>query len=524
MRRAHTIAIDLVRRRLRAVQVAPARNGVRVARTLAAVAPESLDLDDPQATGEWIASELKHAKIPRGRATIVISREDVVLKRLVMPTDDVYELPGMVRLAMRRELPFDGEDAVVDFVTVATKEGETTVLAVAIPAGELENVRKTAKAAGLRPERITLRSMGTGALVRRLQEVSPRGQETGGWLAVDVTGNGVELCVVVDGAISFSRATAIAPDEDDASLVDAVVTETKRSWMSYRIVGDTDAISRAVVTGPPDVARAVAEELRDMLAVPVEVLREHPSVEPAGEDPAGTWPLVGLLLEPRLGGETIDFANPRQAPDRHARRRQAILAVVGLILLAAVGGFLFSQRELKDLERELAAVRSDINGLRDTHHRYEREFYRLAHLDRWDDFHVDWLAHLEYLRDRLPTTPDRLVLSEWSGSLRDPRVEYDGTPGPGREPWIAPREITVVVEGEAASRELADRFRAALVESKEYRVQPTGAETAGGRRLPAPSFPFNLTLRTNALDPTPADEETDDDAEGTRVATGEDDW
>ena len=46
----------------------------------------------------------------------MVSREHVAVKRLTLPTIEVQELPEMTRLALHRDLPFDPQEAVIDFV------------------------------------------------------------------------------------------------------------------------------------------------------------------------------------------------------------------------------------------------------------------------------------------------------------------------------------------------------------------------------------------------------------------------
>ena len=118
----NAMAIEIGRRRLRAILAG--RNGgcLRVKRTLVADLPGGLEGGDPKALGRWIGDELASAGFPKGRATIALARGRVGLKRIVLPTTDVDELPEMTRLALPRELPFDAEKAVIDYVPVEREE------------------------------------------------------------------------------------------------------------------------------------------------------------------------------------------------------------------------------------------------------------------------------------------------------------------------------------------------------------------------------------------------------------------
>jgi hypothetical protein len=184
----------------------------------------------------------------------------VVLKRVRLPTVDARELPEMTRLALQRDLPFDADSAVIDFVRVERGAGSTTVQAAAVPQAALAAARQAARSAGLGVERISLRGTGCAAL---LGSFDAGGQ--GGVLAVDIIGERVEFSVVVDGAVRFSRAGELPPADDPAQIADAAVTEARRTWMSYRIVEDADDVRRAVVFGDPRVSELVAGSIGEIL-------------------------------------------------------------------------------------------------------------------------------------------------------------------------------------------------------------------------------------------------------------------
>ncbi|MCZ6810589.1 MAG: pilus assembly protein PilM [Planctomycetota bacterium] len=492
------IVIDLGRRRLQAVQVARSRNGLRVKRALVEAVPDGLYIDEAKAYGAWAGLQLAKAGFPRTKATIEIAREHVALKRLSLPTSEQSELPEMTRLALRRNLPFDDDHAVIDFVTVDRTTSSTTVLAVAVPQTVLTHVQQIAKGAGLRVERIALRSMGSAALLGSLAESSD-GIGAGGVLVVDIAADAVEFIVVVDGVIRFSRAAQLPPLDDPARLADAVVTEARRTWMSYRIVEAEDAdsdVRRAVVMGNLQVSEQAARLIGDMLKVQAEVLKEHPLVDLVGQDMDSMWPLAGLLLEQNLGVESIDFARPRKAPDVSARKRQRILAAVGLVIVLIVGGWTLARRNLATLSDTVAKLEARSDSLRPLYARYGRDLYKLAHLKQWEAVDANWLDHLAYIVDIAPPTQD-LVLDSWTGSLTSRGVKFDRK----AKRWHVEPQMTIVLQGEAADRATADAFRGALVDAEAYQITTAGPDARSGRRL---SYAFSYHLRTTAGEPVAA--------------------
>ena len=481
------IAIDIGRRRLRALEADVDRNRLTVRRVLVQPLPDGLDADDPGTFGAWVGQTLREAGLSRTRATLAISRELVVLKRLTLPSIDDGELPDMTRLAMQRELPFDPGSAVIDFACISRTATATTVIAAAAPDTVLAIVRDAAAAAGITVERMSLRTLGTAALVAtNVTEGLPAGV-----LAVDISGDRVEFSVIVDGTIRFSRAGEIPPGDDPQAIAAAVVTEARRTWMSYRIVDDAQDIRRAVLFGNHRVCELVAKSIGEILKIETEVFDRHLRVDAsaAGSEMGPVWPLAGLLLAPVLDRDLIDFLHPRKAPDVASRKRQIALGLVGLVLILVLAGITWARFDLADRRESLENLQDRRNTLSGQYLRYGRDSYKLAHLEHWESANVNWLEHLSYIT-RLTPPSDRVVLDSWTGTIVFNGVKFDRK----TKRFSAPKEIRIVVEGEASDRLTADAFRGTLVETESYDISTAGPDAQTGRRLPW-AFQYNLRTR-----------------------------
>jgi hypothetical protein len=488
-----TIVIDLGRRRLRALLAQRDGGILRVQSVLTESLPEGVSRDDPEQVGRWVGATLRKAGFPRARAIIALAREHVGLKRLTLPTTDEHELPEMTRLAMQRELPFDAAPgaAVIDFLAISTTDTSTTVLAVAVQEQTLEFARRMARAANRRVERISLRGMGAALILRHLGEGTQ-----GSILAIDITREMIEFCFIDDGAIRFSRAANAPPDADAEQLAEHVITETRRTWMSYRLGGgpeDASDVQHAIIMGDREVSERVAGPLAEMLHVEVEVLRGHPLVDPGGCLMDRVWPLAGLLLESSHGGATINFARPRKAPDRAALRRRNALVAASAIVLTFMVFYTIGMQRIDALERQVAEMEQRQQRLYPDFVRLSREQYRRRHVELWESADVRWLEHLTYLSEIVPSR-GHVVLDGWTGSVDFRGVQFDRR----EREWSAPRHLTIALTGEARDRAAADGFREALVQAEAYTASSTGADAPGGRRLP---FGFSYRLRSAAAMP-----------------------
>jgi len=489
------IAIDMGRRRLRAIEADVDRGRLTVRRVLVEPLPDDLDRDDPQGIGAWVGRTLRTAGLGKVRATVAISREHVVLKRLTLPSTEHHELPEMTRLALQRQLPFDPAGAVIDFACVDRTATSTTVIAVAAPETVLASVRDAARAAGINVERMSLRTMGTAALIATSVTEGP----PTGVLAVDISGDRVEFSVIAGGVIRFSRAGELPGGDDPQAIADAVLTEARRTWMSYRIIDDSDDVTRAVVFGDQRVCDLVTVSLRDALNIETETFGRHVRVDTsrADGDMGPVWPLAGLLLAPMLDRQQIDFLHPHKTPDIAGRRRKIACGIAGAMILLVLGGITWARLDLADRRDRMDNLQAQKNMLLPAYLRYGRDRYKLAHLEHWESVDADWLEHLGYIVSMTPPA-DRVVLDSWTGTLAFGGVKFDRK----SKEFSSSREIRIVVDGEAADRMTADAFRGLLVDTASYDISTTGADTRSGRRL---AWSFQYNLRTTDAVPASGD-------------------
>ena len=503
------LVLEFDRSGLHAVEVVVGRGGVRVIGSATATRPVGVAVDDPRATGGWIREVLAEAGLRGRRVLVALPRDAAAVKHPVLPAADPAELPSMVALAVGRDLPFPADAAVLDFVPLAATVAvaaaaaerpaatnvRTAVLAAAIPRERLEAVVATIAAAGRTLVGVTLRSLGSAALLQRLDAASD-GRE----LILDVGDRGLELLVLERGGLRFARAADLPPPSGDpAARVAAILTETRRTWLSYRMAEDAD-VSRAAILGPPALAEALVPELATLLGVPVRRLDPASAAEAdtaiaARVLQSGGWPLVGLTLT--APEERLDWLHPRRVPDRRreAIRRGALVAV--LLGILAGGAWSLARKELADLRGQLASLRQQRSEVAGDHARLQRDIARRTHLRKWAEVYSAWLEHLARFEAAMPPAGE-LVLDGIGGSLAWRGVDFDRR----SRQWSAPYELTFVIDGEAASRAAAESLRGAFVSTDLYRVSSTGSDGAAGRRLPV-GFTWRLSTRAASPPPTP---------------------
>jgi len=480
------LAIDMGRRLLRAVEAELRGGRVIVRRSITVEAPETLQTEDSRAAGLWLSEVLEAAGIRARRAVFAVNREGASHKRLLLTTTHAEDLPDMTRMAMQRELGPAGEGAVIDFIPGAREEGGTVVQALAAPQREIDYIRALAQHAGLVVERISLRTFGSALLLETLDDPPPPDAMQ---LAVDLTGEGVELCFVGGGEVRYSRGAEVKSQRDATASADAAITEASRSWAAWRLAQPDVRIARAVVLGEREMAKRVAAGVGDLVG-DATIIAAHPRVEGAVGSLDACWPLVGMLLEDGANRPRINLASPRRAPDLAARRRIGIYAVVGSVVLSLLAGWTIGSRELRLLTARAEDLRSKAEGAQPESQRFKRDFFRVQHLAAWETASPRWLDAIVDVGGFAPD-PSRVVFDLLVGTLEPgaPKVVKED----GKETRISLRRpMRIQLEGEARERAAVDALREAFVKDQRFSLDSPGTDKTGGKRL---AMPFTFILR-----------------------------
>lgn len=478
--------------------------GWRVARQ-----PDDVSGADSAAMGAWIASMLRDAGCSARRCVVAVPRANVVLKRLALPVaaqgDD--DLAGMVQLQMARQLTMPLHGAAIDYVRLGLVDpgdgGSVEVLAAALPGDYVSSARGMAKNAGLRLRSVALRGEGSATLFAELSYT-----QDGPVLGVSVTPQGVELGIVAEGRVVFSRAVEIPPPaevEGWSSFTQRVAVEAKRTRVAYRGTGETADLVCVGLLGDDALAEAVGKTLRDELGLPWHTVRFPNTVElPSDMDSptrAALAPLIGLMLGASIDRSTYDFSNPRKPPDPAAAIRQLALAGVFGLVVVGGGAWVIADQHRSALETQIRQADELNTSLGLQYIRQLRAEARVNHLEKLREERTDWLGHLQYLSQTLPPA-DRLRLEALTGSgSASVRFVTQGREGAWSDAttlsdgrWMMGRQVSLTLAGNA-SRDVADEVRADLVADNVYELSTKTADVAGK---------FEYVLTTTKPSPWPS--------------------
>lgn len=424
-------------------------------------------------------------------ALVALAREQVLLGETELPSDDEAEVRSMARLALGRDYAIEGVETAGDFMHVARTDGRSTVLLAAAPRPRIAEA--LARVGATTAARVAVRALGVVSLLRAAPQVG-----AGTVLAIDATAAQCECTVARDGRLVQTRGFALSAGTADARAA-LVLAELRRMLAAMRAADPSLRLSRVVVFADSDTGNSVVAGVEPVAGVRGARLESHPAVDLERLPHAARevfrsacFPLAGLLLEDVGEGRSIDFLHPTPEIDVAARTRQRILAVAGVMVVAALAGWTFGARSWRDLEAQRADLEAKARNALPELRRSKRDEFLVRHLEVATKVEPQWLAYLDAIR-RFAPDQDAIVFERISAQVSETEVEYT------REgAFVARPTLRFDLAGEARDRATADALRDAFVRTQGLTLSSTGADGRGGQRLPAP---FAYTLRTAELAP-----------------------
>jgi len=361
--------------------------------------------------GARLGEALAAQRVGRAMTLVGVDRASNDLMALTLPPASEAELPELVANEVLRESQVGGEQAVMDFVPLGDDPTEPRkVTAAVLSAERLEQITATCAAAGLRPNRLLLRSFATASLFLR---TTPPPEEI--CLLVNPVAEEVDLTVLVAGKVAFSRTARLPRAADEAKLTEWLLAEIHRTLgVATQSAGEIGIVECVYIFGRAEEHRRLREQIRDELLLPARSFDPFDALEvPAERVPEGPGrfaSLLGMILDEAHGGRhAIDLLHPRRPPRQLHRWQVIALAVAAtLAVVLAIGGVVWHQ--LRNVDAENAALAAELKRLDGLARQYakQQKVYQAVH--DWRAGDVSWLEELREMSERFPPQKDAVVL------------------------------------------------------------------------------------------------------------------
>jgi type IV pilus assembly protein PilM len=426
------LCIDWDERSLRILQASLLRAGVQARTQINAPIPADVDIRNANSLGGFIRKTLSERRVRTKRATCDVPRQDAVLTMLNMPSGSADELAAMVNIQISKDLPFNKDQAVIDFAVSHTEGATATIWVAAIRSLIIDHYRQVIEAAGLRLERIGLRSHAN------VVSAAASGAQVGRMLMVDVGPSMTEIDVLQEGRLVYSRAAQVAvpaqglnssasgsrpapargsgdtiPLVDDfvprLGAMDALLVEVSRTIEAYRSTDPGARIDRILLAGSVGVDAHVAQSFEDRFGATT-TLYEPPQLihwrHDANAEPVAFSAVIGLALSGGPG-ESLNHFNFLAPKEPEAHRREQVrqvprLAAAAMLFLAAggVAAWWPVHRNNNTIEGIQGQIRE---AARDEKERKEL-MQQLADVDSWQTQNVNSVDLLKRLAEEIFTS------------------------------------------------------------------------------------------------------------------------
>lgn len=424
------VALDMEGRKLRIVFADPGRE-MPSFRTLAMVeAPAEVDLKNAQALGKFIGGVLKQLNLPATRVLMDVPRSQSVLKTLTLPpVEHDRELPAMVRYQVEKELPFPLDQAVIDFTVdehyvadagdessvVATKPQTIDVLVAAVQRSVVEHAQKVAEAGGFKLHRLGLRPY---ADMRCLNACLAPAERRMSILLVHVLPGEVEINLLIEGALAFSRSGLIRQHDDDGrpynekEILEGFVVEIARSAQSALSAHRGRKIERVYLAGDTGQEQTIVEMLAQRFRMPCAVLEPTEALKlNAGElaGPGFISPIGLAIAHGTAERMPFDFLNPKNPPiERNIKKIRAVTLATAASLLLLIG-FMWGMISRTSAASELAALRTKYNELEKNNRPIEKLGQRAKAIEEWQNEALNWLDHWANISAKFPPATEAYI-------------------------------------------------------------------------------------------------------------------
>ncbi len=438
-----TLCIDWDERSLRLLNANISRSGVQVRNAVLAAIPPEVDVREPAAFGAFIRKTLGEHRIRTRRAIVDVPRQDAVLNMLTLPKGTVDELSAMVQIQIGRELPFNKDQAVIDFAVMREDQAAGTCDAwvAAVRSSIIDRYVEIIAAAGLKLDRIGLRSYANLVAVK-----SEAGAAAGRTLMVDVGPHMTEINVVRDGRLVYSRAASVSippegltgaaapaaaaparspgdatiPFKEDTAppigAMDALLVEVSRTVEAYRATDPGARVDRILLAGTGGLNEEVVAAFERRFGSTTSIFEPPPALRwraGKGESAAPFSAVIGLAL---CGpGESLNYFNflhpkePEAAARERVKRVPMVAVVIGLFVAAgAVAAYTPIRRNnarVEDLNVRINAANVDKKDR-------EELTKQLADVDDWQKKNVIWLDTLSLFAEEIFDTNQDAYLTQ----------------------------------------------------------------------------------------------------------------
>ncbi len=379
--------------------------------------PKADDTESAEAHAGIIGDVLKeHSSRFKGRISLGIPTDQVLLKVLELPGVEDEDLPGIVEIQADKLSPFPIENMVVSHEVLHRSEEGMRVLIAAVQVREVEKIGARLTDLGLSVRRVDVEVMGWMSVLADAGEIDSSGRQ----ILILMTGSAPTIVLLNDGVPQVVRSIKSCGGIEGRELADELGREINFTLMSRELAGDADDIPPVTVFSSHAEMDTLQSGLKESCGASV-------TVKNLDELPQSARGVANRAAMSRGGAPAasalLDLTPPSWSAEHQSavfKRKmiQAAAAIIGvwLLVVGSLLGFLYyEERQLDTLKAEHATISEPAKQVR-----------LLRRRARTIESYVDHSqSALECLREIASLLPDGIDLTSFSYRKND-QVKVSG--------------------------------------------------------------------------------------------------
>jgi len=205
--------------------------------------------------------------------SLVIPREKVLIKCLVLPAQASVEIREMLKLQIAGQIPYSRDEIIYDYILSETKEsGYSSVLAVVLQKEQARHYLQLMEAGGFHPSRFLESSQGIAAF---FNSRTAKQDETVG--VIHCSKSHLELCFIRSGRLLYSRSFKAEPQDAQSSSLVFQAEQIGLTLGAYSKENLGPPVDRYVVISSDDVS-GLSNKLQENYGCPIEVMNPYQDI------------------------------------------------------------------------------------------------------------------------------------------------------------------------------------------------------------------------------------------------------
>jgi len=349
----------------------------------------------------------------KGEVTVVLSREVVEVRTVLVPRIDPDELPDVIRFQAQRQLSSMTESWALDYVMLPPLPGQEmlTALVGGISPVHLAELDRACASAGVQATRVVLRPIE----IARFAVQSGKLETAGVSMILCLGEQNAELLILRDGHVVQVRGTRLPCETEQTAS--SLKGEIRRSLMAASPqLGDASLKQVLLIS-----TSAVADQLDGAIAEAAGAPVTH--VDPTMMLPtalverqmlAATAPhrlaaVAGAFATESADKQTLlDFRNPKKRPPKKKNTGRYLLygGAAAALLLAGLTWWISTSRRM---DSEIAELKAQVAGKKETLELARSKVKDLGEVQKFLDSSPNWLDELAYIAAKIPAS-DKVLL------------------------------------------------------------------------------------------------------------------